>query len=160
MSGLCECGCGEPTPLAKQTRTERGQIQGQPVRFIVGHTARLPRSPEHVANQARVRVGRAIPSLRAENHPFWKGSQASYSAIHKWLNTHYPRGGTCERCGTTSRRTHYAFTQHGSEYTRNRDDYLELCNGCHKWFDGYVAEKGWHNGGWEKRVLYTQGRLP
>lgn len=34
---LCECGCGEPAPIAKVTRTERGQRRGYPIRFINGH---------------------------------------------------------------------------------------------------------------------------
>jgi hypothetical protein len=38
--GLCECGCGNPAPIAKVTRTERGQVKGQPVRFIAGHNNR------------------------------------------------------------------------------------------------------------------------
>ena len=34
---LCECGCGRPTPIARQSRTDRGQIRGQPIRFLQGH---------------------------------------------------------------------------------------------------------------------------
>ena len=34
---LCECGCGEPAPIAKITNTKRGHISGQPCRFIYGH---------------------------------------------------------------------------------------------------------------------------
>jgi len=43
--GLCQCGCGQTTTIAPQTRTDRGWIRGQPMRFIVGHRARLPRGP-------------------------------------------------------------------------------------------------------------------
>lgn len=35
--GLCECGCGDPAPIAKQTKTSCGHIQGSPIRFINGH---------------------------------------------------------------------------------------------------------------------------
>jgi len=34
----CECGCGQATPLSTRTRKERGQVRGQPVRFIRGHS--------------------------------------------------------------------------------------------------------------------------
>lgn len=34
---LCECGCGNPAPIAKKTHRPRGYIKGQPTRFIVGH---------------------------------------------------------------------------------------------------------------------------
>ncbi len=38
---LCECGCGEPTPLAKKTNTAAGLVIGQPVRFLPGHNMRV-----------------------------------------------------------------------------------------------------------------------
>lgn len=41
-AGLCECGCGTPTPLAVQTRKARGWIKGQPVRFISRHHLTSP----------------------------------------------------------------------------------------------------------------------
>jgi hypothetical protein len=37
---LCECGCGSPAPIAKETSTRHGRIKGQPARFIMGHWAR------------------------------------------------------------------------------------------------------------------------
>lgn len=33
MRTLCECGCGLATRLASRTRTDRGDIEGQPVRI-------------------------------------------------------------------------------------------------------------------------------
>jgi hypothetical protein len=38
---LCECGCGQPTPIAKRTKSSRGQVKGEPLRFINGHNSRL-----------------------------------------------------------------------------------------------------------------------
>ena len=40
---LCECGCGEPTPLAKRTSSRYGHVRGEPLRFINGHNARKRR---------------------------------------------------------------------------------------------------------------------
>lgn len=42
-SGLCQCGCGQATPLAKVTMRDRGHVAGQPQKFILGHYAK-PRS--------------------------------------------------------------------------------------------------------------------
>lgn len=36
-SGICQCGCGEETKTAIITRTDRGQIKGQPLRYIFKH---------------------------------------------------------------------------------------------------------------------------
>lgn len=43
-SGLCMCGCGEPTSIAPQTVRATGIVQGAHVRFIKGHHTRIPRS--------------------------------------------------------------------------------------------------------------------
>lgn len=45
-SGLCECGCGQPTPIAKVTRRERGQYIGYPLRYITGHNYRGTHGPD------------------------------------------------------------------------------------------------------------------
>lgn len=34
---LCECGCGQPTPIAPQTVKKRGWVKGQPLRFVYSH---------------------------------------------------------------------------------------------------------------------------
>ena len=34
---LCECGCGQPAPIAKRNNSIYGHIKGQPVRFVSGH---------------------------------------------------------------------------------------------------------------------------
>lgn len=47
---LCECGCGLPSPIAKQTRNDIGHKKGEPVRYISGHNS----NPK-------------------EKHPMWKG---------------------------------------------------------------------------------------
>jgi hypothetical protein len=38
--GLCECGCGRPTNIAKSTNRAWGHVKGQPVRFLRGHLKR------------------------------------------------------------------------------------------------------------------------
>ena len=39
--GLCMCGCGQATPLARWTDRRTGLVKGQPVRFVPGHQSRL-----------------------------------------------------------------------------------------------------------------------
>lgn len=42
-SKLCECGCGEPTSIAKQSQSRSGRKKGEPARFISGHNGRIAR---------------------------------------------------------------------------------------------------------------------
>ena len=48
-TGLCMCGCGQPAPLASKTSARAGWVNGQPVRFVNGHSGRgakpLPDDP-------------------------------------------------------------------------------------------------------------------
>jgi superfamily II DNA or RNA helicase len=47
-AGLCQCGCGTTTGIAKRNDARRGCIHGQPMRFAKGHQARrglLPFNP-------------------------------------------------------------------------------------------------------------------
>ena len=39
-SGLCFCGCGLKTPLAKQSNRQRGTVVGKLVCFVAGHQVR------------------------------------------------------------------------------------------------------------------------
>jgi hypothetical protein len=92
---LCECGCGEPTPIATKTRTRWGTVKGQGVRFIHGHSQRLQRhdppwlpedrgykTPCHIWRGAKslggYGGGRVINGRRVEAHRL------------AWIDTHGP----------------------------------------------------------------------
>lgn len=34
---LCECGCGQPAPIASKTNRAKGYVKGEPMRFVNGH---------------------------------------------------------------------------------------------------------------------------
>lgn len=143
---LCECGCGEAAPIAKKTRRERGQVKGQPLRFVHGHYA----TQEHVRTvlsatrtggaltvEHRAKIRAAVPLGAASK--VWKGDGAGYAAIHRWLHRHKPRTGECEHCGARPFNarcsTGTQFANLSGEYRRDVDDYLELCPSCHKILD-------------------------
>lgn len=37
MAKLCECGCGEPAPIAQANSIKYGYVKGEPTRFVRGH---------------------------------------------------------------------------------------------------------------------------
>lgn len=37
---LCDCGCGQPAPIATRTDARHGWVKGQPLRFVRGHATR------------------------------------------------------------------------------------------------------------------------
>jgi hypothetical protein len=39
---LCECGCGEPAPIAPKTIASKGYVKGEPMRFIARHHLSMP----------------------------------------------------------------------------------------------------------------------
>lgn len=52
-SGLCMCGCGERTPLARHSSTERGWVRGEPIKYVPTHGARATRrGPDYVVDPA------------------------------------------------------------------------------------------------------------
>lgn len=52
-TGLCGCGCGRKTALAKQTVRRLGHVKGQPVRFIVGHHSATVEGKQRAAENGR-----------------------------------------------------------------------------------------------------------
>lgn len=58
---------------------------------------------------------------------------AAYKAIHLYLVAHFPKAGICEECGETTK-TQYALI-HGRPYSRDLQDYRELCSRCHGQYD-------------------------
>jgi hypothetical protein len=118
----CECGCGQPTSIATRNRYDRGQVKGEPLRFISGHN----HNP--------------FPVLPGSLNPKWRGDDAGYYGIHVWLQRHHPRTGVCSECGKASSRTQWAFLRHPERHTREIEDYREMCGSCHQRFDNELRK--------------------
>lgn len=39
--GYCQCGCGQPAPVAQRNHSRHGFVKGEPIRFISGHNGKL-----------------------------------------------------------------------------------------------------------------------
>ena len=68
--------------------------------------------------------------MKDENHPRFKGNNASQEVIHKWVIKLKPKPEGCEDCGRKSRLALANLKDH--KYTRNPEDYKWLCYSCHK----------------------------
>ena len=83
---LCECGCGQPAPIAKFSDATRGLVRGQPMQFVKGHNRRgaKPRLEPIEAKMERL-------TEKTDGCWLWKGrrNRAGYGAIThnntKWL---------------------------------------------------------------------------
>lgn len=84
---LCECGCGNPAPIAKQTVTARGWVKGEPVRFIRGHRARLGHRPMGAEGRAKLsakaKAQMSDPAVRERMSAERKGIPRSPETIEK-----------------------------------------------------------------------------
>ena len=71
----------------------------------------------------------------------WKGNKASYNAKHRWIQKHWTKTGTCERCGLSpkpygNRRWGTEWHNIDEEYNReDRSRWMEVCKSCHHILD-------------------------
>lgn len=78
--GRCHCGCGRMTSIAKQTRSGRGDVQGEPVRYVRGH-APVPRGRRHYRwNGGRVNMADGYVRVHRPDHP--RANMRGYVAEH------------------------------------------------------------------------------
>lgn len=74
---LCECGCGEPAPLASRTDRRLGNVKGQPQRYVFGHSSRMR-------------------GLGPEN-PSWKGGR--HVLAHGYVMIYAPESAHADKRG-------------------------------------------------------------
>jgi hypothetical protein len=103
MEGLCECGCGQATPLCKYTQRKRGYIKGRPLRFIRGHQGHLLKWTDERKEAARRRMLAYVPSeatrkklsatLKARGIRPSREAQAKSNANQRGANNPHYKGG-------------------------------------------------------------------
>lgn len=99
--GLCQCGCGNKTDIAKGTRSEKGWTKGQPKRYIWGHNPAVSEEDKEFRfwNQMKLVPSRLLPTFCWQ----WTGSiktngygqyelrgetqahRISYKLFHGWI---------------------------------------------------------------------------
>ena len=74
-------------------------------------------------------------------HPNWKGLNASYVSIHKWVANRKGRPKKCEHCGSINK-NRYEWANTDGKYSRNLNDYIRLCKSCHTKYDNKRIKMG------------------
>lgn len=75
--GLCQCGCGQTTPIAKYNNAKAGVFRGFPTRYLTGHQSRGRKRGE-----GRYTNGLGYVLLRMPEHP---QAQKGYVLEHRWV---------------------------------------------------------------------------
>lgn len=85
--GLCQCGCGRPTGIARRTNSCYGHIRGQPLRYIVGHGFRGKGKPPLERFWAKVEKGSDCWNWTAARTNSGLG-YGHFFVRGRWIRTH------------------------------------------------------------------------
>lgn len=101
----------------------------------------VPKTQEHVKAASDAHRGIKHPSIQGENHPFWKGDDVGYHAVHDWIAKNKEKPKECLHCGKKPgfdsigrNKIHWANVS--GEYKRDLNDFIPLCIKCHRDYDG------------------------
>ena len=74
-----------------------------------------------------------------EENARWKGDDVGYSGIHMWLRANFGAANWCESitCSRKSKNYNWCKVQ-GMEYERRRENFIQLCVSCHRYYDKEV----------------------
>lgn len=91
---LCECGCGDPAPIA--TGTGEGWIKGEPKRFIKNHSSRARRLGRDITCDTCGKVF-YVKANRLRKHPVRWCSKACFGLAHMGERNPRYKGGVFQR---------------------------------------------------------------
>jgi len=83
---------------------------------------------------------KGIKNNTEENHPLWKGEEASYTSKHKWIYRQLGSPSYCNICKTTTAKK-YEWSNVDHKYKRDLKDYIRLCVSCHRKNDYQLRNK-------------------
>lgn len=77
-------------------------------------------------------------SFKGKNNPNYGNfkENASYSAIHFWVDREKKKTGICSLCGK-ERKTMWMSKTH--KYNRDLDEFIEACRSCHEKYDNKIG---------------------
>lgn len=66
------------------------------------------------------------------DNPNWKGDEVKKHPLHSWIRDNFKSNGICDFC-KKEKKTEWSNKDHN--YSRNREDWQELCRKCHMQYD-------------------------
>ena len=136
-AGLCQCGCGKPTPIATENHKQNGWVKGQPHRFIYGHGGRGKNNPrwEDLIGRKFTRLTvRSFVTFDAAHHSLWlcECSCGTFTVVSK----NSLQRGLTKSCGCLHRETSIANGRanatHGLWHSRAYRSWVAMKNRCDK----------------------------
>lgn len=122
-------------------------VNKNPTWFPKGHKIGIGRHPslETIEKMRRSKIGKRVSiateftrdRVLGEKNNKWKGDGVDYYALHSWIIRKYGKASICEQCGSKNR---VQWASKNYKYTRDREDWLNLCNKCHRRYD---SKNGW-----------------
>lgn len=79
--------------------------------------------------KSQINTGDLDPYLLYVPERFWKGSEVSYSGLHKYLRRNYTWSKACEQCGQVNGKIDLANMT--GVYDRDPKNWMILCRRCH-----------------------------
>lgn len=82
----------------------------------------------HSENKEQHSMNMRNRNLSNEMNPSWKGERVSYGQLHRWIGIKKGKAEICSQCGSNNT---VCWANIDNEYSRNLEDYIELCITCH-----------------------------
>lgn len=105
------------------------------MKFTEEHKKNLSLNHKGMFGKHHTKMAKSKISLanNGENHPLYKGNNATISVMHRWVERRKSKPEFCEFCNENEPRQLANIKNH--QYTRNLDDYKWLCYSCHRIYD-------------------------
>jgi len=93
--------------------------------------------------QTKKHIEAQVLGRKSEKSSLWKGDDAKYSAIHRWVRKWTKEPKECQICGKKNIRLELANIDH--KYKRILDNYVRMCCFCHSKYDKENKLGKWKN---------------
>lgn len=117
------------TPNAKRVQFKKGSAPSKP--FPKGNQL-------HLLNTSGSKF--TSENCSFDKHWNWKGDEAGYSGLHKWITRIRGKANHCEVCGCRKipmgKKRWFDWANVSNEYKREVSDWKMMCKPCHRLYDG------------------------